>query len=1255
MKNKFSRVCRCCGFLLFCFWVLFDPAGLFAFTNGDRVQANGLVYVRQTAGGTYIGSQASGTQGTVLAGPTYSQIGGVGAYYYWYNIDWPSAPDGWVADIGLISASLANPTLTSIVQKCDGTTPGIEIQWTAVSGASNYEIYRNGVLIYTTAGTGTVFWNAAGLTAGQNYSFQVKAKSGSTTSGFSSALAANAPNCNTPSLTLSVSPTSSQQRDWNQSVAYTIIVKDNNGSLVGGATVAGNDGLKGSPYQIGPTASNGQTTFTVNVPPGTANATYNVTFVASKSGYDSSSTVTRQIQVNHSALPGLPLNIGLLAVNGNQITSLGNNRFTISGNVTLNNILAISAPVTCDLNNSQVSFSGILSIVGNSDPDTHDVFSANTTITIDAQTGAITGASLNSLDAMMKIAGIDVSFSSLRIVGGGLVFSCGIAVPNLSRTSGGGSSVSVQLTDLLVDGIAPYLHSPNTVAIHLTDVYLARSEFGIQKLDLELDFPNKRFAGNVMLALPSGSSVGGSAEIVNGHLNAIMFNWTTHVPIYSFTGGDSISLTSLSGGFDHLIDGPFTLAGGVGLAWGVGAQDIITVNGTGMWDANWNINVGGEARILDNHFKIANASVRYQNKAAFVEVRGQLGIDDLFSLDGLMITSFNPSDRYFAATAQGTVGLPKEHWAYRFADLSLKGQVAFLGRQTPQEKYLAGARISADFLWLFHRSVSYQYDMRTHQFSDTLDYELVSLLNSLDAAPLRGRQLGAVAPSRLNFPVTISDNKGFDGVIIRLRYQVAGAVAFNLRRPDGNLITPLNADQVNLAYAENPAGNQTVYLLRSAENGVWNVEFDDTGLGSWSVEVLAPHEGPKLTVSSPSRDLILQPTDSVTASYDAANFKGVGTVNIYLDDDKIPGGGVLVASAPLMNESSFVLNISNVPPGVYYVSAVVNPEGQIPLTAYARGKIILAGESVSPSDMYVTTSSFRIDWNRHRQEANADTFHAAGVINPSRFPMNLSGVAVRLKVNGTELVGMNLGSDGRFISPSGSQQQFRFSLNAHSGAFLLSGAALDLRDILGIAESDIPGVRAAELAIEISNSMVEVPLSEATMDYTYRTSGTSAGAGSFLFQKHRSFGGSFISLKSSVLQQSQSGLLLSASGRLLGPGGEPVTPNNDVIVTIGGTNVIIPLAALSRSGASDATSRWNYSPRTLAVPGLQQFIINNATRSFAIKVGALSGTGVPMAGNGGTSYILPVSFKVPTVNGTKQFETVIELKRSKVTSLRWVR
>ena len=60
-----------------------------AFNIGDRVQViNGPIWVRLSAGGTWSGyTQATGNQGTVLAGPTYAQVNGSGAYYNWYSVN----------------------------------------------------------------------------------------------------------------------------------------------------------------------------------------------------------------------------------------------------------------------------------------------------------------------------------------------------------------------------------------------------------------------------------------------------------------------------------------------------------------------------------------------------------------------------------------------------------------------------------------------------------------------------------------------------------------------------------------------------------------------------------------------------------------------------------------------------------------------------------------------------------------------------------------------------------------------------------------------------------------------------------------------------------------------------------------------------------------------------------------------------------------------------------------------------------------
>ena len=102
------------------------------------------------------------------------------------------------------TASLYPPLFGFADPLCNGTTPGIELGWFPVSSATNYEVWRNGSLIFTT-GTDTYFWDVLGLTAGQRYTYQVKAKNNSTTTGFSNSVAATAPNCPSASRATSTS------------------------------------------------------------------------------------------------------------------------------------------------------------------------------------------------------------------------------------------------------------------------------------------------------------------------------------------------------------------------------------------------------------------------------------------------------------------------------------------------------------------------------------------------------------------------------------------------------------------------------------------------------------------------------------------------------------------------------------------------------------------------------------------------------------------------------------------------------------------------------------------------------------------------------------------------------------------------------------------------------------------------------------------------------------------------------------------
>ena len=53
--------------------------------------------------------------------------------------------------------------------------PAVQLSWTASSGATSYDLYRNGSL-YTSGLTGTSFDNNANVAAGQTYTYYVAAR-----------------------------------------------------------------------------------------------------------------------------------------------------------------------------------------------------------------------------------------------------------------------------------------------------------------------------------------------------------------------------------------------------------------------------------------------------------------------------------------------------------------------------------------------------------------------------------------------------------------------------------------------------------------------------------------------------------------------------------------------------------------------------------------------------------------------------------------------------------------------------------------------------------------------------------------------------------------------------------------------------------------------------------------------------------------------------------------------------------------------
>ena len=246
MKTTQGAVSRYSGIVLCCLALWLSQWQMFAFNIGDRVQANGTVNVRPSPAGTPVsGLQSSGSQGAVTGGPTVATLNGTS--YTWYNINFDSGTDGWVADIGLISAP---PTVQTVAAS----------SITVNSAQLNATVYPNGstTTVYfqygTTASYGSTTTGGSIGTQNLNLGTTISALSPSTTYHFRIVAYNSTGTSYGSDLTLT---TSAQPAPTVQSVAASSITV-NSAQL--NATVYPNGSSTTVYFQYGTTASYGSTT-----------------------------------------------------------------------------------------------------------------------------------------------------------------------------------------------------------------------------------------------------------------------------------------------------------------------------------------------------------------------------------------------------------------------------------------------------------------------------------------------------------------------------------------------------------------------------------------------------------------------------------------------------------------------------------------------------------------------------------------------------------------------------------------------------------------------------------------------------------------------------------------------------------------------------------------------------------------------------------------------------------------------------------
>ena len=123
---------------------------------------------------TPAGTQASGNQGTIIAGPQTASLSGTS--YTWWNVNFDTGTDGWVADIALtVVTAPGTPSLSSPANGASISGTAVTLSWNAVSGAGAYSVglrdTTTNVLANIPLQTGTSF--DATVIGGHSYAWDV--------------------------------------------------------------------------------------------------------------------------------------------------------------------------------------------------------------------------------------------------------------------------------------------------------------------------------------------------------------------------------------------------------------------------------------------------------------------------------------------------------------------------------------------------------------------------------------------------------------------------------------------------------------------------------------------------------------------------------------------------------------------------------------------------------------------------------------------------------------------------------------------------------------------------------------------------------------------------------------------------------------------------------------------------------------------------------------------------------------------------
>jgi hypothetical protein len=181
---------------------------------------------------------------------------------------------------------------------------------------------------------------------------------------------------------------------------------------------------------------------------------------------------------------------------------------------------------------------------------------------------------------------------------------------------------------------------------------------------------------------------------------------------------------------------------------------------------------------------------------------------------------------------------------------------------------------------------------------------------------------------------------GVDWVILRAGWDT-GQADLELLTPDGQSVTPANVDAYDhIEYVKSSVIGEAYYVVAGPAAGNWTLSIDDvTGLGDVRLEHYQHDDRPVIAMLMPDTPVVSG--GAVNVEWVDVDSDSDAVISLYYDTDARGADGELIVTDLSEDDpaDSYSWSTADVPPGEYYVYAVIDDGVHAPLVSYAPGRV----------------------------------------------------------------------------------------------------------------------------------------------------------------------------------------------------------------------------------------------------------------------------------------------------------------------------